>query len=65
MQTNATTLQLLTIAEAAAVLRISVAPARRLIAAGELPAHRVGGQFRVNAAELRALLENDHEETGA
>jgi excisionase family DNA binding protein len=45
-------LELLTVAEVAAVLRVSRATAYRLIEAGELPAHRVGGSIRIDKAEL-------------
>jgi len=49
-------LELLTVAETAAVLRVSRATAYRLIDSGEIPAHRIGGSLRVDAAELRAAL---------
>jgi excisionase family DNA binding protein len=47
---------LLSVQEAAAHLRISKATAYRLIAAGEVPAVRVGGQLRVDRDELREYL---------
>ncbi len=54
-ETTAT--RLLTVAEAAAELRISTATAYRLVAADKLPAVRVGGSIRIVARELHALLE--------
>ncbi len=52
---------LLSVQEAAAHLRISKATTYRLIAAGELPAVRVGGQLRVDPDELRDYLYADRE----
>ena len=47
---------LLTVAESAAFLRVSRATAYRLIASGEIPAHRVGGQIRIHSDDLRGLV---------
>jgi len=57
MYSPETTTRLLTVAEAAAELRLSRATTYRLIAAGKLPAHRIGGSIRINADELHVLLE--------
>ncbi len=57
MYSPETTTRLLTVAEAAAELRLSRATAYRLIAADKLPAIRVGGSIRIVARELHALLE--------
>jgi excisionase family DNA binding protein len=46
------TTNLLTVAEAAAILKLSRATAYRLIESGELPAHRIGGSIRIHEAEL-------------
>jgi excisionase family DNA binding protein len=51
------TARLLTLTEAAAVLRVSRATAYKLIHTGELPAIRVGGVYRVHSAELEALVQ--------
>ena len=62
MSTPETT-NLLTVAEAAVELRLSRATAYRLIAADKLPAHRIGGSLRINASELRSLLEGPTKES--
>jgi excisionase family DNA binding protein len=49
--------QLLTVAEVAAQLRVSTMTIYRLIRSGELPAVRVGRNYRVRADELEAYLE--------
>jgi excisionase family DNA binding protein len=49
--------QLLSLAEAATILRVSRATAYRLVHAGELPAHRIGGSLRVDPRELRAYID--------
>ena len=48
---------LLTITEAAAILRVTRSTAYKLVKSGALPAHRIGGSLRVNRAELNAVLE--------
>jgi len=48
--------RLLTPAEVAAELRISSPTVYRLIATGELRAARVGGQLRIERADVEALL---------
>jgi len=49
--------QLLTAAEVAAQLRVSTMTIYRLIRSGELPAVRVGRNYRVRADELEIYLE--------
>lgn len=49
--------QLLTAAEVADQLRVSTMTIYRLIRSGELPAVRVGRNYRVRADELAAYLE--------
>ena len=47
---------LLTVAEVAEVLRVSNMTVYRLIKAGELPALRVGKNYRIREDELEAFL---------
>jgi excisionase family DNA binding protein len=49
---------LLTIAEVAAVLRVSKMTIYRLVHTGELPAIRIGRSFRVRTSTLRTYLDN-------
>ena len=58
---------LLTVAEVSAVLRVSNMTVYRLIKAGELPALRVGKNYRIRDSELEAFLTAgliDSEEVG-
>ena len=48
--------RLLTVADAAAALRVSTKTVRRLVGRGELAASRVGRQLRVDPRDLRAFL---------
>jgi excisionase family DNA binding protein len=48
--------RLLALSEVAALCGVSRATVRRLIAAGELPASRVGGQIRVERLDLDRYL---------
>ena len=47
---------LLTVAEVAAVLRVSNMTVYRLIKAGELPALRVGKNYRIRSHDLEAFI---------
>lgn len=47
---------MLSVAEAARILRVSRATAYRLIGSGELPAVRVGGSLRVDRGELDGYI---------
>jgi excisionase family DNA binding protein len=47
---------LLTVAEVAAVLRVSNMTVYRLIKAGDLPALRVGKNYRIRESELETFL---------
>jgi excisionase family DNA binding protein len=49
-------LQLLTLKEAAAILRISIKTLRRRIAAGQLSAIRDGRMLRITLAELERYI---------
>ena len=48
--------QLLTVAEVADRLRVSTMTVYRLVKAGELPAYRVGKNYRIRSADLDAYL---------
>jgi putative molybdopterin biosynthesis protein len=48
--------RLLTPSEVAVELRISAPTVYRLIDRGELPAAKIGGQLRIERADLEALL---------
>lgn len=50
----------LTVAECAKQCRISTATVYRLIHRNELPAVRLGGQFRISSQALEELLVIDH-----
>ncbi len=49
--------QLLTVAEVADLLRVSTMTVYRLIRSGDLPAVRVGRNYRVRRADLDEYLE--------
>ena len=59
--------ELLDIAQAAALLRVSEASLRRWTNAGRLPCRRIGGrrERRFRRADLMAFLEGDASETPA
>lgn len=59
------TFELLTPAEAATVLRVSRATLYRLVAAGEIPAHKFGGSLRISSTALLALLDQPDPEATA
>lgn len=48
---------LLTVAEAAELLRIDPYTVRRYVNRGELPAYRIGRELRIDPAELQAYLQ--------
>ena len=60
-ENNAGSLRFLTLREAAALLQISQRTAMRMIASEELPAVKVGGQWRVSEARLAKWLERRDE----
>lgn len=47
---------ILTLAEAASLLRISLSTAKKLARSGELPASKVGGQWRLSRHRLLELV---------
>jgi excisionase family DNA binding protein len=48
--------RLLTIPEVAELLQVSTKTVRRMISSGDLPAHRLGRQWRIAPAELKGFL---------
>jgi len=51
-------IQLLTLSEAADILQVSTRTLQRMIRSREIPAFKVGGQWRVRGALLRQWVEN-------
>jgi excisionase family DNA binding protein len=51
-------MRLLTLAEAARLLHVSTRTVQRMIRAKELPALKVGGQWRLRESQLRQWIEN-------
>jgi excisionase family DNA binding protein len=56
--------QFLTVAEVAALMRVSKMTVYRLVHNGELPAVRVGRSFRVHAKAVHDLLETSYFDAG-
>ena len=54
----------LTVAEVAAVMRVSEMTVYRLVHSGELPAVRVGRSFRVSEQDVNDYLKNSFYQTG-
>lgn len=63
-QAGAAKVQFLTVAEVAAMMRVSKMTVYRLVHAGELPAVRVGRSFRVPEAAVHGYLENAYFDAG-
>jgi excisionase family DNA binding protein len=60
MDQSIETVRLLTLAEAAELLHVSTRTVQRMIRAGNLPALKVGGQWRLRESQLRRwLLERE------
>jgi excisionase family DNA binding protein len=55
---NQDSIRLLTLDEAAALLQVSKRTLQRMIKTGELPAFKVGGQWRLRETQLRQWVEN-------
>jgi excisionase family DNA binding protein len=51
-------IRLLTLSEAANLLQVSTRTLQRMIRNGELPAFKVGGQWRVRETQLRQWVKN-------
>ena len=58
MKENLDNIRLLTLNEAADLLHVSTRTLQRMIHSGEMPALKVGGQWRVREAQLRQWVEN-------
>ena len=56
--------QFLTVAEVAAMMRVSKMTVYRLVHAGELPAARVGRSFRVPLDAVQDYLRNAYHDAG-
>ena len=56
--------KLMTVAEVAAVMRVSKMTVYRLVHSGELPAVRVGRSFRVSETDVNDYLKNSFFQTG-
>lgn len=52
-------IQLLTVQETARMLRTSSQQVRKMIQSGELPAVKVGREWRIPAESIRMFLENN------
>jgi excisionase family DNA binding protein len=57
MNENLDNIRLLTLNEAADLLQVSTRTLQRMIHSGEMPALKVGGQWRVREAQLRQWVE--------
>jgi excisionase family DNA binding protein len=51
-------IRLLTLAEAANLLQVSTRTLQRMIRSGELPAFKVGGQWRLRETQLQQWVES-------
>ena len=51
-------IRLLTLSEAANLLQVSTRTLQRMIRNGDLPAFKVGGQWRLREAQLKQWVEN-------
>src|SRR4249919_2173118 len=58
MDENLENIRLLTLSEAANLLQVSTRTLQRMIRNGELPAFKVGGQWRLRETQLRQWVEN-------
>jgi excisionase family DNA binding protein len=61
METDLDPLQLLTTRQAAELLQVSKRTVARLISRKELPALKVGGQWRVRSSQIAKWIEGLHE----
>jgi excisionase family DNA binding protein len=52
------TICLLTLSEAASLLQVSTRTLQRMIRGGQLPAFKVGGQWRLRETQLRQWVES-------
>ena len=63
-QAGPSPVQFLTVAEVAAMMRVSKMTVYRLVHSGELPAVRVGRSFRVAAEAVHGYLEKAYFDAG-
>ena len=63
MERELENLRLLTLSEAAQMLHVSTRTLQRMIRKNDLPAFKVGGQWRVRETQLRQWVE-DRESSG-
>ena len=57
MEKKLENIRLLTLSEAANLLQVSTRTLQRMIRNGQLPAFKVGGQWRLREAQLRQWVE--------
>ncbi|HEX9145196.1 MAG TPA: helix-turn-helix domain-containing protein [Candidatus Binatia bacterium] len=57
MQSQFANIRLLTLSEAARLLQVSTRTLHRMIRSGDLPALKVGGQWRVRETQLQQWVE--------
>ncbi len=58
MDKNLQSIRLLTLSEAAELLHVSTRTLHRMIRNGELPAFKVGGQWRMRESQLQQWVEH-------
>ena len=58
MEKKLDNIRLLTLSEAANLLQVSTRTLQRMIRNGQLPAFKVGGQWRLREAQLRQWVES-------
>lgn len=64
MDQNIENIRLLTLSEAATVLQVSTRTLQRMIRNRQLPAFKVGGQWRMRETQLRQWVENKESPLG-
>jgi len=62
MSQDSTELRLLTLAEAAAILQVSKRTLLRMIQQRQVPAFKIGGQWRMRASQFRKWVESKEHE---
>jgi excisionase family DNA binding protein len=63
MESKLDQIRLLTLAEAAGLLQVSIRTLQRMIRSRKLPAFKVGGQWRIRESQLQLWIE--HRESSA
>jgi excisionase family DNA binding protein len=58
MNNNNTDIRLITLAEAASILQVSKRTLLRMIQKKEVPAFKVGGQWRIRESHFKEWVEN-------